>query len=212
MRVPFPNRAGALRLVAAAAALGAGVLAACGGDASVPGDEVIGRFAFTAQMAARGCGFQEVPEGERFEFSGILSRDTGGGGAFLTVGSVNRDGAWDGQRFDSTATSQRRFETEKERCDNRYSVEERLHVAVLSQSQDASLGGACPEDPAALLADGAVPVDEAGGVLPPGPRDLGYDAVRACGLVSHRVQAVNDCDGQPVDCTMTWRVEGVRRQ
>ena len=193
-------------------ALGLGLaipLSACGGDVGIPGDEVIGRFAFTAELLPGGCSFEELPQGDRFDFQGTFSRDTGGGGAWMTVGQVNRDGAWDGQRFDSTASAPRRFEV-KGGC-SQYDVEERLQVAVLSQSQDAALGGGCPEDAHALLADGAVPVDEAQGILPPGPVELGYDAVRACGVITHRVRSTAAC-ATPVDCPLTWRVEGTRRQ
>ncbi len=184
----------------------------CGGDTAPPGDEVIGRFRFTAELVDRGaCPFSEIPEGGRFEFEGIFSRRSSGEGAWFTVSGANQDGAWDGQRFTSEHDAPRRFEAGL--CDdNRFVVTERLRVAILSASQDAALGAACPQDGQALLQDGAVPVDEDAGIKAPGPQDTGYDAVRACGVLEHRITPQEGACGSFTGCTLLWRVTGGRRQ
>lgn len=189
-------------VVAAALAL------ACAGDATVPGDEVIGRFRFAAELIDRGCTFEEIPEDGRFEFEGTFSLGSDGQGAWFTVAGVDRDGGWDGQRFESTHSAPRRFEDD--RCDSRFIVAERLHVAILSASQDAALGGECPADAQALLVEGAVPVDPDAGVTPPGPQETGYDAVRSCGVLIHQVTPEDACP-EFSECTLTWRVTGGRR-
>jgi hypothetical protein len=196
----------AVLLALAAASL---ATSACAGETQVPGDEVIGRFGFTAELVDRGgCQLQEVPEDGRFSFEGIFSREPDGPGAWFTVNGVNREGTWDGQRFDSTHAVPRRFEAGA--CDNRFQVTERLWVAVLSQSQDVALGGECPADAAALLADGGVPVEADAGITPPGPQETGYDAARACGLLTDQVAPERECEAF-APCTLTWRVSGGRR-
>ncbi len=200
------------QFAAGGAALSLSLVLACEGETALPGDEVIGRFRFTAELVDRGqCTFSEVPEGGRFEFEGTFSRNPRGDGAWFSVSGENQAGTWDGQRFAAKHTAPRRFE--KGDCDNRFLVTEQLHVAVLSASQDTALGGECPEDGAALLKAGSVPVDADAGVTAPGPEDTGYDAVRACGQLTHRITpvAAPTCE-KFKECTLLWRVTGGRRQ
>ncbi len=204
----------ALLCVLGALALGAAGVAACVQQTPLPGDEILGTFAFTATESADRdtCGYEElVVDGGVFTFEATLSRQSGTGQAWMVVRGVLRDAGFDGQRFDSFATGPRRFANCG--CEG-VEVELQEHIAftLLSNSQAVALNDGCPDG-------GEPPVNEDAGVYPPRSTPSGFDARRACGEVRDELvprpegRVCELADGgvgcQP--CVVRYQLEGVRR-
>lgn len=192
------------------------VISGCPLPDNGPGDEVIGNFGFDvvdAPLPAADsgevealprCALAEAPDGG-FEFSARVSHFRDGGQAFVTVGGVDRTAEFDGQVVVAAYTASRRFEA----CGCSATVlEESMRFAILSSSQNAAAGNECPNHPL----DGGVPAPVPdGGVLPPGPTESGFDAVRACGELVDVLRpdpaAGCHCDA----CLWRYEIRGVRR-
>lgn len=190
------------------------LLASCTVPDTGPGDEVMGSFAIVAEELPPPanpadepfprCTLKEVPADGGFEFTARLSRNRDGGEAFLVIGGVPRDATFDGQVVTSGYRAPRRYE-ECACVDTE--LQETLTVALLSTSQNAAVGNACPPNPL----DGGVPEPlPDGGILRPDTTPRGFDAVRACGELVDVVQpSGTDCQCAP--CWMRYQVRGVRR-
>lgn len=178
------------------------MLFGCTVEAPIPGDEVIGSFAFTAIRVEDGCSFTEAQES--FVFDGTFSRESGSTRAYFTVNDVSHEGGFDGGEVHATMRVPRQFQA----CACTTSeLEETIRVALVSPSQDARLGGRCPAAPF----DGGVPAPdtEDGGIRATAAGETGFDALRACGELVDAVIPGEGCACAP--CRMTYRLEGVRR-
>lgn len=181
------------------------LLIACTPEPRFPGNEVMGTFAFNATRVEGGegdCTFSEIQDA--FAFQGTFSRELDGGPAWFTIKDVSRDAGFDGQIVEATLSAPRQFQ---DCACTTTQLQETITVALISQSQDELLGGRCPESPL----DGGVPPPEGedGGVRGPGSTPSGFDALRACGQLVSIVIPGEDC--ACAGCTMTYRLEGVRR-
>lgn len=182
------------------------LLPACFTEPTYPGDEVMGTFAFEATPKLIDCLIEEVPRDAGFSFQGTFSRRKGQSEAWLTLGGVSREATFDGQLVTSERSAPRLFP--ECNCGENTSLQETLHAALLSTSQDRELSNACPADPL----DGGLPTPD-GGVLLPDSTPSGFDAVRACGELVDVVvvEPGAGCDPKCVGCRMVFSVEGVRR-
>lgn len=210
--------------LAALAAVGLAVMAACpptgpapGGDPSCtdggavpPGDTVLGTFDFTTQVASTDC----VPDHEDMEgtldgglsFRLILSRDSRSDQAWLTVDGYARCATY--SRQTQTFSSNYEAATPLRSCFGSCAtsrMEERIRLVVLSRSQSQQL-----EDRCEGLEPGVLP--EGPGVTPPAPSLNGYDAWRVCGEMSLVFTPPLDggCECKP-GCSAVYRLEGIRR-
>ena len=181
-----------------------GICAACPGSQKFLGDELMGTFSFTAEIASNDCPFAEVPD-SGFAFQGTFSRDRDAGTAYLTVNGVSRGATFDGQYVTSEATAPRQFGA----CNCSSTIlDETLKVALLSASQVASLPnpGQCPANPL----DGGVPIPD-GGILPPGSTGRVFDALRACGELTDVVVPLPDAGCSCATCRFVSRLQGIRQ-
>ena len=186
-------------LLGALALLGA---SACLSQQKFPGSEVVGTFSFDATAVSSDCHYVEEPDGG-FSYVGTLSYDPDGG-AFFTIGDVDRDAGFDGQVFTSWASANRLF-TECN-CGQNVQVKERISVAVLSKSQSDAVKGSCPANPL----DGGVPAP-GGGITGPAPTANGYDAQLACGEQEDDIVPLPDAGCSCKPCTLVYSVSGVRQ-
>jgi hypothetical protein len=180
-----------------------------------PGDELMGTFNFTATPVSSNCaevnagGLSEVPDGG-FTFDATFSRNKNPGTqAWVTVYGTSRDATYDGGYVFSELMAPRTFVacagsvSTQPGCPT-VAVDEVFQVVLLSASQDALLGSTCP--PSAL--DGGVPGPDAG-ATPPSSQPSGFDAVRACGLLSDSILPDAGCFCRP--CSFVYSVEGKRK-
>jgi hypothetical protein len=181
---------------------------ACLPEPKYPGNEVMGTFDFTATALSDDCaGLSDIPDGG-FTFSGTFSRQTDNSQAWFTLGGISREASFDGQVVRSERTAPRRFP--ECLCGDKVNMVETLVVALSSKSQDALLGGGCPD--AAL--DGGLPAPNGDlGVFAPGTTPQGFDAVRACGeltdVIAPDPAAAPAC--QCASCTLRYTVRGDRK-
>jgi len=181
----------------------------------IPGSERMGTFDFTAQVvrlsdggvdpAWEDCSLKKVPiveaPGDDFAFQAILSREPSTNEVWLTIGGVSRKATFDGQLVESTFSADRQFQA----FDGGGKLSERFKVALLSRSQSLWLGGLCPAD----ALDGGLPGPDAGVTLP-GSTQNGFDALRACGVLTDDVEPPPTCVGCQ-GCTLRYPVTGVRK-
>lgn len=215
------------------------VLAACQPDVAFSGNELMGTFAFRADLShptrfpdggtplingIPACDFSEVRDGG-FDFDGTFSRFKDTSEAFFKVNGNSRNATFDGQTLTSTQRAPRRFE--RIGCPPDWQVDETLQVVLLSESQSRALQDNCETyfaDPSALL------VDPDAGIVGPGSTPEGFDAIRACGSLQElafpstpdgKPLACAEADGGVADggglvaageCVLVYRVTGVRRQ
>jgi hypothetical protein len=148
-----------------------------------------------------------------FDFDMALSSEVIDGGevGYMTLSpNYPRSATWDGQVMRSTADARRYFE-ECNECVTR--VEETIDVALLSRSQSDAVGNSCPANPL----DGGVPQPNDAGIIPPGPRDQGFDALLACGelhtqvLVDEGLPDGGPCPEKCGACRTTYVLSGERR-
>ncbi len=155
----------------------------------------------------RACSLSDVSAGE-FSFDATFSRDPASGQAWVTLQQYSREALWDGQALGSVAQAPRSFSGVCNGCP--MALKENLRVDLLSLSQSVAAGGRCPDGPVPL-------VDDDAGIHAPGPDRFGYDAVRACGSLSTTTLITGDlpdggaCDATCGDCTVQYRLTGVRR-
>jgi len=210
-------------------------LTACPQPHPVPGDELLGTFAFTATVQSQdgGCRLGDFtsPQTQELQFLGTVSRCAADsalplcaaqpGRAFFTYLDSDFDAGFDGQYVEVHPRSVRRTFAE---CGNDPTrMEERIHFALLSASQQQALGTSFDCGP--NLLDGGVPAPD-GGVVAPSFGPNGFDAVQACGVMVETV--INDAftgDGgagtcAPGDagvflptgtCTVVYTLRGDRR-
>jgi len=171
----------------------------CPANQKFPGSVIIGTFNFTGTPPLGNCQFSQVPDGG-FTFTGTFSYNPGGA-AYFTVGTVNRDAVFDGQYAVSRASASREFD--ECQCGTKTTVDETLHVALLSPSQKEAAGGGCPPNPI----DGGVPEPD-GGIQPPQLKGSQFDAVLACGELKDTV-IPTDPSCQCSTCTIVSSVVGV---
>src|SRR5262245_54134010 len=126
------------------------LFAACLAGQSFPGDEVMGTFGFEALPLELTCELAEVPR-EGFSFQGTFSRNKGQSEAWSHLGGTSREATFDGQVLTSERSAVRQFS--ECQCESPTTLHEVLAVALVSQSQDRELGGACPEN----ALDGGMP-------------------------------------------------------
>ncbi|HME92294.1 MAG TPA: hypothetical protein VKE49_12775 [Myxococcaceae bacterium] len=191
--------------------LGAALFAlyACSSSPPILGEQ-IGKFTFKAtkqvfdQCNFVGTNFGDagVDGGPLFTFEAILSHDTMSEKAVMLLGSVQRDGGFDGQYFVSQQAALRQFAECGLSCD-KTTVDETIRLALFSRTQKDAVGGSCPPNPL----DGGVPSPD-GGVLPPHAIPGGFDAVLACGEMEDTVIPDGGSCGC-VPCTTLFQVEGV---
>lgn len=199
---PGPGRRGA-GLVALAL-----LLAACPLGRERPGDVDMGTWGLHAAPETRLCDLPEVSGGP-FDFQVTLRGAGQSEAAWMVFEYYARAGGWDGARFTSTASAPRAYAS----CDCPTTVEETIELALLSSSQAAAVGGACP--PGAL--DGGVPAPDAdAGLAPPRAVEGGFDARLACGRMVTVVHASTDGDGGACPsscegCMVRYVLTGERR-
>ena len=184
----------------------AAICVACPGSQKPPGDEVMGTFGFTATPVSLNCMLTEVPDGG-FTFDAIFSRNKNPGTqAWITSFGSSRTGTFDGQYVASDLIAGRTFTNLQVACGS-INVDEFVHVALLSASQDALLSSTCPGTD--VLFDGGIPGPDAGGA-PPSTQLSGFDAVHACGILTDVTlpDAGNPCGGE---CTLSYTIEGKRK-
>ena len=186
------KRTGSL-LIAVLAATG------CPGASPPPGDEQMGRYTFRAERdaGAGDCPFSEIPDGG-FDFEASFSRFRDAGLYFVTIGGVAHDAQWDGQRITATYRAQRNFS----QCScavadggprTIVTMEEHLSAVIVSQSQSEAAGG-CVESP---------PFDpDAGITRPDTTTGGGFDAVRACGILTETVTVAPPVTAETMNCLM----------
>lgn len=173
----------------------------------MPGDEVMGTYAFEAAPLEQQCELSDVPA-TGFGFTGTFTRDSASTQAWFRLNNVVREGEFDGQVF-RVGYAARRVFTDA-RCGGcSTELSEVLTVAILSKSQNDAAGDGCPDSPL----DGGVP--QGAGVTPPGPVANGFDAVRACGELENAVLATplegEACAPECGQCALRYRVNGARR-
>jgi hypothetical protein len=174
-----------------------------------PGDELIGTFSFTATPVFANCALADVPD-SGFTFDAIFSRNKNPGNqAWVTTYGASREATYDGGYIFSEQVAPRTFvqcqstNPSQPGCPT-VAVDEIFQVVLLSASQDALLGSACP--PSAF--DGGVPGSDAG-AMPPSSQSSGFDAVRACGVLSDAISPDAGCFCPP--CSLVFSVEGKRK-
>jgi hypothetical protein len=199
---------------AQAALLVVAVVLACARESPPPG-ELLGAFVFQASEQNNLCSFSELPMDGGvggFGFTASFRAEDGGPTANLTVDGRERQGTFDGRRFESIYPGPsddpvtRTFEVGA--CENRFLVEETLRAVFLTERQLPSDAG-CPDDFDALYDAGGLVDPDAGVILPPSRGPDGYDAARVCGVLIEDIQPAQACDEVP-DCTLTYRVDGKR--
>jgi len=184
----------------------AAICLACPGSQKPPGDEVMGTFSFIATPVSLDCTLTEVPDGG-FPFDATFSRNkVPGTQAWITSFGSSRTGTFDGQYVASDLVAGRTFTNEHVACGS-INVDEFIHVALLSASQDALLGSTCPATD--VLFDGGIPGPDAG-AAPPSSQLSGFDAVHACGILTDVTlpDAGNPCGGQ---CMLSYTIDGKRK-
>ena len=186
----------------------AAICLACPGSQKPPGDEVMGTFSFIATPVSVDCTLTEVPDGG-FTFDAIFSRNKSPGTqAWITSFGSSRTATFDGQFVASDLVAPRTFTNNNQMlaC-GVINVDEFVHVALLSASQDALLASTCPASD--ILFDGGIPGPDAGGA-PPSSQPSGFDAVHACGILTDVTlpDAGNPCGGQ---CVLSYTIEGKRQ-
>lgn len=154
------------------------------------------------------CELAEIT-GADFAYEAVFTRDSASSLAWVTLNGYSREGTWDGQVLRSEARASRVFAA-CESCTTK--VVETMTVSLLSRSQNDALSGVCPPD----ALDGGVPGPNDAGVLAPGQRATGFDAVRVCGVLETVVVAEGDEDGGACDpkcggCTVRYQLRGERR-
>jgi hypothetical protein len=190
----------------------------------LPGDQSMGLYAMSATNGTRGflsdggnlmedggapeCQLVDLSAAD-FIFDATLTRETTSERAWVTLNGYSREGTFDGQVLTSQAEASRVF-AECSKCATR--VVETITVAVLSRSENESVGGTCPDN---ALDGGVVPNPDAG-IFGPGQTTQGYDAVRLCGELSTVVVALGLVDGGECDpkcggCTVHYQLRGDRR-
>jgi hypothetical protein len=205
---------------------------ACTTPPPYPGSELMGTFTFVAQPMENAClDLYSDPgnfpadggPGVAYGFTATLSRTPADGGVWLTFPGQGplQPQSWpaqfDGQYFDVTMAAGRQLTCDggvgqvAAVCDsNVLQITETLQLALFSTSQAGVVGNHCPPNPL----DGGVPLASDagadGGVLPPGDRPTGFDAVLACGQMSDAVQPNTDAGCQCPACLLFEAVSGVR--
>lgn len=176
------------------------MLLACSTNSGIPGSDIIGTFAMTAEPIERQCELSDVPA-TSFDFLATVSRDPGTGQAWLTLRGYPRAAEWNGQAVVSEASARRIF-NDCGGCETQ--LEESIRLSLLSESQATAVGSQCPVNPL----DGGVPL-ESEGILPPGHQP-GAEALLACGEMSTVIRSANlcpKCEG----CSVHYRLKGVRQ-
>lgn len=173
-----------------------------------PGEAGMGSYAVHAAPLTQACGLEDVTTAP-FDFDVILSTTPDAGLYFLTLsGGYSREASWDGQVLTARASSRRYFR-QCAACVTQ--LEETIEVSLLSESQAAAVGYACPAD----ALDGGVPSPDDAGIRPPGPREQGFDAILACGELRTRVlvEAGGDegCPDICRTCETSYVLTGERR-
>lgn len=177
-------------------------IAACSSSANLPGQKVIGTYAFTAAPTGGDCSFIEQPDGG-FTYNATLSFDPGTSHGYVTINGVSRDAGFDGQVMDAPASANRVFS--ECNCGNNVVVNERITVALLSASQRAAVGGSCPPNPL----DGGVPAPNDAGIAAPSEVASGFDAPIACGVQTEDIVPGTGCSC--AGCSLQYSVSGVRQ-
>lgn len=187
----------------------------------------MGNFEFTAELSGQEliadggdgsmprCSYTNFQDS--FTFNARFARYRDGGSAVITIGFIDRDAGFDGQVMSGTKSPDQDrpahvFSPIDQACTCPARVTEVLTVAVLSTSQNAAVGNACPANPL----DGGVPLPTGdGGIRLPDTTPTGFDAVRACGELTDFVEVSDEASAQPdcacQDCVMRYTVKGVRR-
>lgn|SRR5215813_6072300 len=184
----------------------AAICLACPGSQKPPGDELMGTFSFSATPVSFNCSLTEVPDGG-FTFDATFSRNKSPGTqAWITSFGSSRTGTFDGQYVASDLVAPRTFTSGLVACGS-MNVDEFVHVALLSASQDALLSSTCPGTDA--LFDGGIPGPDAG-AAPPSSQPSGFDAVHACGILTDVTlpDAGNPCGGP---CTLSYTIDGKKK-
>ncbi len=183
------------------------LLVACSFEATPPGAERMGTYSFRALPTSRTCELDDVVANE-FTFIATFSRDPDTADAYVTLKQYSRDAGWNGQTIESVTAATRSFGGGCAGCP--MALEETLRVDLLSQSQSVASGNTCPDGPPPTANDDA-------GIRAPGPDKFGYDAVRACGVLSTSTRVTGPSpDGGlcPVvcsQCTLGYRLTGERQ-
>ena len=181
-------------------------LSGCIEESTLPGDEVLGTFAFNASLVpGNNCPAGEVSDAG-IAFDGTLTRESEGGRAYFVVSGFARDAGFDGQRVSSVQrASQPGYMPSCGSTCTAVEVEQTLRLLLLSSSQNELYG---KDKSCAELLDGGLPAD--GGAQPPGRgADGGFDAVRACGDMVNLKLPDAGCTCTP--CTWAYSVEGTPR-
>ncbi len=168
----------------------------------------MGTYRLTAVPSIATCSLTDVSP-TTFIFEATFSRDPDTQQAWVTLSAYSRDAGWNGQTLESVAQATRSFSGVCTSCP--MAVEETIRVDLLSQSQSRASQDHCPDGPAPQ-------VDPDAGIFAPGPDAIGYDAVRACGVLSTQTVVTGSlpdggaCPDACSHCTVEYRLTGDRRK
>ena len=187
----------------------------CPSTPSLPGNEAMGTFEFHAEPLGADCSLGSLPDGG-FDFEVTARHNKDGSGTWLLIGGIVGDAGFDGQYVTSVREAPRTFELADGgsctltlpdggpgACSS--TLTETLVFALLSQAENTAAMGQCP--PNAL--DGGIEALDAGR---PGSTANGYDALRACGVLTDTATISGDCAAECMTpCSLSYTVTGVRK-
>jgi hypothetical protein len=154
----------------AAALLALAAAWACSTPPQLPGDRVIGSFAFETRPLPSedgGCPFADEPGGVS-SFVGTITSDSSTGAAYLVVGGFRHSGTLEGDQLDVASHTQAKL---KGVCSGEAALSERIQARLVPEDL-ARVAGGCEE------LDGAVAPPRDGGA------DAGQLVALVCGTLS----------------------------
>jgi len=174
----------------------------------LPGEVEAGLFDFFASTAQEENCKPHMAAPGSFQFEGRFRLERNLADGYFIYRNTHRAIQFNGQNMHSAHEAAHSLVKGCESC--AWRVVETLEVVLLSETQHEALGGQCPCN---ALGE-SIPVEE--GIFPPRPVPGGFDAVRACGMLSVRVAL--SAEGCPEKCreenekSVDYYIEGIRRE